>query len=391
VLARSVVSKAGVRRERGREECAALRALSIDLSLEKRELELSGELTEDRMLATKVSAKLAQMRLGQRLSSNNSIIVACGSLVMVTYVVRASLSVMSVSMAAELGWTKEAEGSVLSAFFYGYICTNLTGSLACRRFGAKPVVALSVAAFCTLTFLLPAAAAVSIDRLWWARVATGVAQGPIFASIFHIYGATIPQEQRARAVAAVNACAPLGIAACYLLGPLIESHLGWRATLRAAGLSGVPWLVVWLCKMDVDPPPAMAVLGPGTGVAVGVPVSGHGKGAAAAASAARGVDAGAGAGAGAAIPWKQIATEPAFLVVAFAHFAFAWGQYVMLAWLPTYFVEALGLPESQLGVAAVPYVLMMCSALSAGILADALLKRRVKLLAVRRGMTLLGL
>ena len=70
-------------------------------------------------------------------------------------------------------------------------------------------------------------------------------------------------------------------------------------------------------------------------------------------------------------------------MVAFAHFAFAWGQYVMLAWLPTYlvqsmsiallhndfpyticmrivlssyFVEALELPESQLAVAAVPWV-----------------------------------
>ena len=106
------------------------------------------------------------MRLGQRLSSNNSIIVACGTLVVVTYVVRASLSVMSVSMAAELGWNKEAEGSVLSAFFYGYLCTNLTGGLVCRRFGAKPVVAVSVAAFCTLTFLLPAAAAVSILLLF---------------------------------------------------------------------------------------------------------------------------------------------------------------------------------------------------------------------------------
>lgn len=335
------------------------------------------------MLATKVSAKLAEMRRGQRQSSNNSIIVACGTLVVVTYLVRASLSVMSVSMAAELGWSKEDEGSVLSAFFYGYICTNLTGGLVCRRFGAKPVIALSVAVFSTVTFLLPAAAAVSTDRLWWARVVTGVAQGPIFASIFHIYGATIPQEQRARAVAAVNACAPLGIAICYLLGPLIESHLGWRATLRAAGLSGLPWLVTWLCKMDVDPPPAMAVLGPGKDRSPAISVKG---------TTTAGLSASSDSGReGEGIPWKKIATEPAFLVIAFSHFAFAWGQYVMLAWLPTYFVEALDLPESQLGVAAVPYVLMMCSALSAGILADALVKRRVKLLAVRRGMTLFGL
>eukprot|EP01046_Picozoa_sp_COSAG06_P006714 COSAG06_NODE_319_length_17585_cov_7.462466_5_plen_344_part_00 len=343
------------------------------------------------MLATNVSAKLAEMRLGQeRLSNNNAIIVACASLVVVCYLVRASLSVMSVSMAAELGWSNRDEGSVLSAFFYGYVCTNLSGGLVCRRFGAKPVVAVSVAVFSGLTFLLPAAAAVSIDALWWCRMATGVAQGPIFASIFHIYGATIPAEQRARAVAAVNACAPLGIALCYLLGPLIESHLGWRATLRAAGLSGFPWLAVWLWKMEVDPPPATAVLGPGASAANGHGNGhGHGSSSSSSSSSSKGGDTAGAVGAG--IPWRRIATEPAFLVIALSHFAFAWGSYVMLAWLPTYFVEALGLAESQLGIAAVPYLLMMCSALASGIAADSLLKRKVKLLAVRRAMTLFGL
>ena len=62
------------------------------------------------------------------------------------------------------------------------------------------------------------------------------------------------------------------------------------------------------------------------------------------------------------------------VVVAFSHFAFAWGSTSCSPGCRRTLWK-LRPAESQLGVAAVPYVLMMCSALSAGILADALLKK----------------
>ena len=105
-----------------------------------------------------------------------------------------------------------------------------------RKVGAKPVLAGSVLGFSVLTLLLPAAAAISLRALWWARVATGVCQGPMYACVFHVYG-RIPTEQRARAVSAANAGAPLGIALSFFCGPLIESLLGWPAALRVAGLA----------------------------------------------------------------------------------------------------------------------------------------------------------
>ena len=81
-------------------------------------------------------------------------------------------------MAAELGWTARDEGSVLSAFFYGYICTNLFGAMLCRRFGAKPVLTVAVAGFAAMTFVLPAAAAVSIvsstHAAWYLGGAPGI-------------------------------------------------------------------------------------------------------------------------------------------------------------------------------------------------------------------------
>ena len=116
--------------------------------------------------------------------------------------------------------------------------------------------------------------------------------------------------------------APLGIAVTYLLGPLIESSLGWRAALRAAGLGCVPWLLLWI-RMDVDPSPAQAVLGPGAS-------AGNRNALLSSEDASSGMDAG-----GRSIPWRRLLTEPAFLVIMLSHFAFAWGSYVMLAWLPT--------------------------------------------------------
>ena len=309
-------------------------------------------------------------RRAERLSSNNAIIVACGAATTVGYLVRSMLSVVILEMSREHGWSHQAEGAILSAFFYGYICTNLLGGVLCRKVGAKPVLAGSVLGFSVLTLLLPTAAAVSLRALWWARVATGVCQGPMYACVFHVYG-RIPTEQRARAVSAANAGAPLGIALSFFCGPLIESLLGWPAALRAAGLAGIPWLLLWM-RMTVDPPHT-EVVGPGA--------QSHGKD-----------DSSAGgcsalASTAAQIPWRQIVTEPRFLVIALAHFAYAWGNYTMLAWLPTYFSMALGVSEKNLSVTAVPYVMMVVCTLCCGMVSDNLLKSGLGLLRVRRTMT----
>ena len=306
----------------------------------------------------------------ERLSSNNAIIVACGAATTVGYLVRSMLSVVILEMSREHGWDHQAEGTILSAFFYGYICTNLLGGVLCRKVGAKPVLAGSVLGFSVLTLLLPAAAAISLRALWWARVATGVCQGPMYACVFHVYG-RIPTEQRARAVSAANAGAPLGIALSFFCGPLIESLLGWPAALRVAGLAGIPWLLLWM-RMTVDPPHT-AVVGPGA--------QSHDKDDSSAGGCSALADTAA------QIPWRQIVTEPRFLVIALAHFAYAWGNYTMLAWLPTYFSMALGVSEKNLSVTAVPYVMMVVCTLCCGMVSDNLLKRGLGLLRVRRTMT----
>jgi hypothetical protein len=145
------------------------------------------------------------------------------------------------------------------------------------------------------------------------------------SSIFHVYGVAIPSAERGRAVCVLNAGSPLGIAFCYLLAPHLERQFGWRAPLRLAGLAGLPWLAMWL-RMEVDPP-STTVSGPGY-----KPSGGGGDGG----------DVGVDVGAGFKVPFHEILTTPGFLAIAIAHFAMCWSGYVLMAWLPTYLNEALG-------------------------------------------------
>ena len=175
---------------------------------------------------------------------------------------------------------------------------------------------------------LPQAGCELLRALWWTRMACGLAQGPTFAAVYHIYGSTIPSEQRARAVAAAAAGAPLGTAMFYIVGPLIEVQLGWRGALRAAGLCSLPWLMLWL-RMDVDPP-VIEVVGPGMlGVSQQARSSGTKSCFGLNAKVANSTDVHTPAS------WRELLSSPAVLSICLCHSTYAGGSYVLLAWMPS--------------------------------------------------------
>jgi hypothetical protein len=150
-----------------------------------------------------------------------------------------------------------------------------------------------------------------------------------------IYGATIPPEQRGRAVSAAAAGAPAGIALFYLVGPLVEGHYGWRGALKSAGLVGIPWLMMWL-KMDVDPP-MVEVVGPG--MLSGRDFVGKGGGNGQRRGESGGcvdscigwvLDEGRGRGDAASlrkpVPWRALCTTPSFVATAVCHAIYSGGS-----------------------------------------------------------------
>jgi ACS family sodium-dependent inorganic phosphate cotransporter len=63
---------------------------------------------------------------------------------LICYVDRVNVSVAIIPMALEMGYSPATEGIVLSAFFWGYIGSQLAGGWIADRYGGKAVLAFGV-------------------------------------------------------------------------------------------------------------------------------------------------------------------------------------------------------------------------------------------------------
>lgn len=82
---------------------------------------------------------------------------------------RAAMSVAILPMSDAFGWDDSVKGSVSSAFFAGYMVTNLCGGFLATRYSAKGVLALGVVLWSLFTIATPAAAAGNLGELLLAR------------------------------------------------------------------------------------------------------------------------------------------------------------------------------------------------------------------------------
>ena len=78
------------------------------------------------------------------------------------------------------------------------------------------------------------------------------------------------------------------------------------------------------------------------------------------------------------VSWSRLLAHRATWAVIIAHFANNWGIYVILNWLPTYFVRELGVDVAAVGLyTVVPWLTMFVTNNAVGWIADALLHRGV--------------
>ena len=104
------------------------------------------------------------MRYGVR----HAVILLSFFMNVICYADRTNLSVALVPMAHEFGWDDAQSGSLLAAFFMGYIWTQIPGGMLTAHYGAKPVLIVGVVGWSVLTMLSPALARHSAGALFAA-------------------------------------------------------------------------------------------------------------------------------------------------------------------------------------------------------------------------------
>ena len=141
-------------------------------------------------------------------------------------------------------------GALATGFIVVYMLTSpIFGALGDRR-GRPRLIAAGVAVWSLATAL--GGLARGFVTLFVARSTVGVgeaAYGTVSPAMLADY---FPIERRGRVFAIFSAAIPIGSAAGYVLGGLVDHLFGWRAAFFVAGLPGL--LLAYLTSRLYDPP-----------------------------------------------------------------------------------------------------------------------------------------
>ena len=112
--------------------------------------------------------------------------------VFISYIDRTNISVAAIAMKDELGWTETDKGTVLSAFFVGYLMLMAVSGALANRYGGWLVLGIAVLWWSAWTMLTPPAAMMSLSALIVARIALGLGEAAVFPASINMIGRWVP-------------------------------------------------------------------------------------------------------------------------------------------------------------------------------------------------------
>ena len=288
-----------------------------------------------------------------------TVVLLCGAAVFISYIDRTNISVASIPMKEQFGWSETTKGLVLSSFFIGYMLLMVVSGTLANRYGGKIVLGVAVLWWSLFTVLTPPAAFLSLSTLIAARIALGLGEAAVFPASINMVGRWVPAASRSRAVALFTSALSLGtMFSLPVTGWLVRAY-GWPMPFYVFGAIGLVWAVAWFAKVgdghgadgQEPPPPA------------------HRR-----------------------IPWARLLTTPAVWAIAVNHFCSNWTLYVMLAWLPSYFKTTFGVSLAGAGLlSAAPWLVYFVMANVAGAWADGMISRGRSVTFVRKFMQVTSL
>jgi len=290
--------------------------------------------------------------------------------VFICYIDRVNISVAIIPMAADLGWSMQTQGLVLSSFFVGYLLLQVVGGQLADRFGGKAVLAAGVLLWSLFTILTPPAAMLGLGVLIATRILMGMGEAVTFPSIYSLYSRWVPLTERSRAVGLANSGIPLGTVFALVVTPYVVQAFGWEWAFYLFGMAGAVWYLFWRRMVTASPADHPAI----------------------SAEELAEIEAGATPRqSGDSVPWKALLASKSVWAIIVAHFCNNWSLYVLLSWLPTFVNKGLGVDYAAVGwVTMIPHVASFVFLNVAGGVADRLIARGMDVTRVRKLMQTIG-
>ncbi|HYM59528.1 MAG TPA: MFS transporter [Thermoanaerobaculia bacterium] len=165
------------------------------------------------------------------------------------YLDRWILSAVLEPIKKELGFSDTQLGALATGFIIVYMLTSpIFGSLGDRK-KRPPLIALGVAIWSIATSL--AGFARGFVTLFTARSTVGVGEAAYGTIAPALLSDHFPLEKRGRVFAIFFSAIPIGAAAGYIVGGLVDQHYGWRAAFWVAGAPGLLLALLVLAVREV--------------------------------------------------------------------------------------------------------------------------------------------
>ncbi|KAG8179636.1 hypothetical protein JTE90_007366 [Oedothorax gibbosus] len=238
----------------------------------------------------------------------------------------------------EFPWGAETQATILGAFFYGYMVTQIPGGRLAERGGGKWLFGGGVLATSLLTLLTPAAAHWGgASALVALRVLEGLGEGVTFPAMHAMLGAWLPEGERSRLATLVYSGAQIGtVLALPLSGLLCDSPAGWPAVFYVFGALGCAWFVAWAALVHARPE-LHPRISPEELLLIRAPIERPQV---------------------PPLPWRRVLSSVPVWALVVTHFGQNWGFYTFLTELPTYLSSILHFDIKSDGfLSALPYLL----------------------------------
>jgi MFS transporter, ACS family, solute carrier family 17 (sodium-dependent inorganic phosphate cotransporter), other len=262
-------------------------------------------------------------------------------------------------MAHEFGWSSSIAGLVQSAFFWGYLMSQVPAGYLAKQFTGRIVLPWGVGTWSFFTAAVPIVGN-TIPLLCLCRSAVGFGEGVAPSAINDILVKSVPAHARARAVSTTFSGLHIGSIVGFLLAPTLIDSLGWQSVFYVFGALGAVWIAIFKAsqgtsivdKKKLSLWQSFQVLRFETI---------------------------------ANVPYRAFLRNRPTQALMATHFANNWFHYTMLAWLPTYFQRTLSLGVGDASIVSLfPALGGLCMSLLAGQLADKLVESGVETQSVRR-------
>ena len=159
-----------------------------------------------------------------------------------TFLSRYIWSPLMSDVSGEFGINATQAGLYMSAFFAGYLVTQIPGGIMADKYEPKYILMICTALGGIMTAMMSMIRSYEMGLV--IRVVTGVSSGCVMAQCSKVVATTFEPRKRASAMGVVLASPPFGITLAQSLGAPLNQAMGWRNTFLAVAAVAVVIVVM---------------------------------------------------------------------------------------------------------------------------------------------------